>query len=544
MSIGGSDRSSIIPQELTAAAVAILLAAYAPLAGAAFTGAISAPTVNGIVLTNGGGGTNYLADDGTYKSIDLSGYITGATDATLTETGQTLGLNLANANTWTATQTFRPTTISSVGLGVQLLASQTGRAFQVLDSTGAITLAKIDPYITASASNALFEITSGVNFNTPVAPFMFGSFFTIKNSTGTKVIDVYKETGSTGDINLAIRNASGSTSMIFSNSSGVVSFAKDGVNIFRVGGSNIINFESTGASVGTFDQAGTGCLTITNTATTRIGALIKDIASQTADSLQIRNSAGVTKVALGGTIYGLSLVNPANNTSLRIATGDGSAVAAGMVSLICTNTVGNVYSMTMSTTSTTFSVPTLGVPSSNLTFSIFGGYGAATLGDSVRLSSNTGNAGNFTATTGTQNTVLIGRASNGTTETFQPSSGTATYNQLLLQHGVNTTGSYSGTVRGLYITPTLTSITGASYRAIEVGNNAGFSFYQSNVNGSSYFAGKIGVKNTAPAYDVDVTGTVNASTYRVGGTLGASGTFTTVDLKTVTVTNGIITSIV
>jgi hypothetical protein len=57
--------------------------------------------------------------------------------------------------------------------------------------------------------------------------------------------------------------------------------------------------------------------------------------------------------------------------------------------------------------------------------------------------------------------------------------------------------------------------------------------------------GSVGIGNTAPGYAIDVTGVVNASSgFSVGTTAGASGTFTTVDLKTVTVTNGIITSIV
>jgi hypothetical protein len=47
MSIGGSDRSSIIPQELTADALSAILAAYALLSGATFTGNISAPNLTG-----------------------------------------------------------------------------------------------------------------------------------------------------------------------------------------------------------------------------------------------------------------------------------------------------------------------------------------------------------------------------------------------------------------------------------------------------------------------------------------------------------------
>lgn len=58
---------------------------------------------------------------------------------------------------------------------------------------------------------------------------------------------------------------------------------------------------------------------------------------------------------------------------------------------------------------------------------------------------------------------------------------------------------------------------------------------------------RIGIGTATPAYKLDVNGDINlpgASTYRVGGTAGVSGTFTTADAKTVTVTKGIITAIV
>ncbi len=55
---------------------------------------------------------------------------------------------------------------------------------------------------------------------------------------------------------------------------------------------------------------------------------------------------------------------------------------------------------------------------------------------------------------------------------------------------------------------------------------------------------RVGIGTATPAEKFDVNGTIRATAYNVGGTAGASGTFTTTDLKTVTVTNGIITSIV
>ena len=56
---------------------------------------------------------------------------------------------------------------------------------------------------------------------------------------------------------------------------------------------------------------------------------------------------------------------------------------------------------------------------------------------------------------------------------------------------------------------------------------------------------RVGIGMNNPGYKFDVTGDINTSgVYRTGGTAGVSGSFTTVDLKTVTVTNGIITAIV
>lgn len=58
---------------------------------------------------------------------------------------------------------------------------------------------------------------------------------------------------------------------------------------------------------------------------------------------------------------------------------------------------------------------------------------------------------------------------------------------------------------------------------------------------------RVGIGTGTPGYKLDVNGDINlpaASAYYVGGTAGVSGSFTTVDGKTVTVTKGITTSIV
>lgn len=95
---------------------------------------------------------------------------------------------------------------------------------------------------------------------------------------------------------------------------------------------------------------------------------------------------------------------------------------------------------------------------------VTGSGGGSTAANSLTLGSNATDAGVFTATSGTQNTVNIGTSSN---DVWSPSSGTATYNLLRINPRINTSGSYNGIVRGVLIDPTLTSSTGVTYRPIE-----------------------------------------------------------------------------
>lgn len=53
--------------------------------------------------------------------------------------------------------------------------------------------------------------------------------------------------------------------------------------------------------------------------------------------------------------------------------------------------------------------------------------------------------------------------------------------------------------------------------------------------------GLLGVRTAAPAYPLDVTGTANATSYRVGGTAGVSCATGTVVAATMVVINGIVT---
>lgn len=75
---------------------------------------------------------------------------------------------------------------------------------------------------------------------------------------------------------------------------------------------------------------------------------------------------------------------------------------------------------------------------------------------------------------------------------------------------------------------------------------AGYSGTSAAPSNGLIVQGNVGIGTASPTAGtaLDVSGVVNATSYSTGGTPGASGTFTTLEGKTITVTNGIITSIV
>src|SRR5574343_364076 len=177
---------------------------------------------------------------------------------------------------------------------------------------------------------------------------------------------------------------------------------------------------------------------------------------------------------------------------------------------------------------------------------------------------------------------------------FVPSgAGSANYRVLDLSYTINgTAGAQTGTTTGIYMNATETTLNGTTHRLVDLRTsgtqrfyvtNSGYTFSNHFQSGGEYqftsgnrlqapSSGVLvltnhdattwnrlsfgGTTSSFPALkrssatlqvrlaDDSAYAQIDALGYSVGGSAGASGTFTTADAKTVTVTNGIITSIV
>lgn len=115
------------------------------------------------------------------------------------------------------------------------------------------------------------------------------------------------------------------------------------------------------------------------------------------------------------------------------------------------------------------------------------------------------------------------------------------YIAVLQGRGYVSGGSWSSVgILGIRVeTPNGTTLPG--YIVFELTDSTGTNVERVRVTS----AGRMGIGTTTPNELLEVNGKIRSNTgFNINGTDGASGSFTTVDGKTVTVTNGIITSIV
>lgn len=149
---------------------------------------LTTTSVNGVTLTTGGGTTTFLNANGAYSTPAGTGTVTSvATDATLTggpiTTTGTLGLNLSNANTWAANQTFSAflgttgafSTANFLAIGGSSLSSSTSTASLLFGGAASVQFRSI---FDGSAS-------SGVGTNLSAASVIIGSSPYTLAATGT-----------------------------------------------------------------------------------------------------------------------------------------------------------------------------------------------------------------------------------------------------------------------------------------------------------------------------------------------------------------------
>lgn len=102
---------------------------------------------------------------------------------------------------------------------------------------------------------------------------------------------------------------------------------------------------------------------------------------------------------------------------------------------------------------------------------------------------------------GSNTNTTLGSVNVRVQSSFAPTSGTATYTNLLFNSTINQTGGANGIVRAIYIDNTLTSA--ANYRAIETSNNTGYSFYGDGT-ANAYYGGRVGIRRTTAGATLDV----------------------------------------
>lgn len=200
---------------------------------------------------------------------------------------------------------------------------------------------------------------------------------------------------------------------------------------------------------------------------------------------------GSTLSITAGSETPIELKNPGATSKLYFMVGSGGNLPAGDAGIYLGSNANNTYqfmqfSGTGSSKLTRFNSGFVILPPSGTTADLIGYYGGgATAYTSIRIGPYTSNNGAYTCTSGTQTDVIIGGSNN---QIFQPTSGNAIYNLLKVVPNINQTGTASGRINGIFISPTLTSVTG-SYASFSTDVNSQYAYYQNGTSAKNIFAG-------------------------------------------------------
>ncbi|MGE3801101.1 MAG: beta strand repeat-containing protein [Candidatus Kapaibacterium sp.] len=316
-------------------------------------GSVTAATFTGTALPAASTSTNLVTSNGgaleTRTIASLSGSVAVSTDATLTgdgTTGNPLGINLANANTWTATQTF-PT---SAAQGDALIAS-------VNSGTTTIDAARIGAGLTDAQVNDNLTINGGTVDASPVgATTPSTGAFTTLVATGASTLG----NGDAGDV-LTV-NTGGGTDLTISeagldrNSGATETLALDNT------GAGNINVLINGATSTTNSRLTVDDGHWTSQQTTAPTALPAGANVATTVLANETDVAGFINITTSGT--------PAAGAQGTV-TFNAAYATAPIVVLTAANGAGAGVGAYVTRTTTTFTVNFIGVPAASTSYQFF-----------------------------------------------------------------------------------------------------------------------------------------------------------------------------
>jgi hypothetical protein len=380
---------------------------------------------------------------------------------------------LTNPITGTGTANYLPKFTGSTALGNSL----------VYDDGTFVGIGTASPSAklqTAGSLTASGAIARGVYFNNTlvaaanndvlvgldITPTFTNGAFTNVSNLALRTAGIVAINSGLGAVGTYALSVSGSSSTLFSiRGFGDANLAATlylggygGSNYISNGTLNILSSQATGNQFIRFTHNnGNNALRILSNSNIELNPVAGNVLIGTTTDAGYRLDVNGTQRVQYGSVERGAIFTHSNGTYAEIVLGNGSQAGTGVVEIHRNGT----SAISIRSTTILFNPSRLATAS---TFFVTGPYGGSSLGTSVRLASNTIDQGVYTATSGTQSTVVIGNSGN---EIWSPSSGNATYNLFSILPSINTSSTYSGIVRGFYYNPTLTSITGVTHRAIE-----------------------------------------------------------------------------
>jgi hypothetical protein len=384
-----------------------------------------------------------------------------------------------------------------------------------INSSGSFGIGTLTPsaslHISGSSGSVLFEIDSPAQQN---ILFVSGSGRVgLGTSAPGRTLEVFKGglvDGSIDGIRITVNHGSATAQAALEfyhqagpnpNSRIATDVGSGGLSpsmyFFHNGSNRIIITSGGNVLIGTSTNSARLAVQGSGTTSSTTSLLVQN--SNATASLSVKDDGTTAVVSSNENPFTVSHTN--GNSKLSFVLGNGSAIASGQTALRINDTL-NVF--TFDTGRIQVALPmTVGGPTG--TFRISGGGGGSNVASpAIFLTDNTYNAGGYTVTSGTQTTVQIGGFGAASNSIWKPASGSANYTLLAVAPNMSGSGTYSGTIRGIYYAPTVDSTTYGAHRAIET--TAGDVVF----NG-----GNVGIGTSTPSASLHISGSSNSALFEI-----------------------------